>query len=81
MNHRTAGLSASRSYRAVVRSFGKSFAEVSFAAEHADAALLGQRIAAGYTPCRAEVASQVIRDPDGGGLLMAVRTYTFHKTA
>ena len=78
---RAAGISSSRSFRAVVRSFGRSFAEVSFAAEKADAALLGQRIGAGYSPCRAEVSTSVIRDPDGGGLLMAVRTYTFHKTA
>lgn len=81
VNYRAGSRTAARTYRATVRSFGRTFAEVAFAAEKADAALLDERITAEHSPCRAEVATGVIRDPDGGGLLMAVRTYTFSKHA
>lgn len=67
-------------FRAVIQNFGKSYGETSFAAEKADAALLDKRITAAHTPCRREVATSVIRDPDGGSLLMTVHTYTFTTT-
>ena len=81
VQYRAGSRTQARTFRATVRSFGRTFGEVSFAAEKADAALLDERLGAGYSPCRAEVATSVIRDPDGGGLLMAVRTYTFNKHA
>ena len=81
VNYRAGSRTSARTYRATVRSFGRTFGEVSFAAEKADVALLDERIGADCSPCRAEVATSVIRDPDGGGLLMAVRTYTFTKHA
>ena len=81
VNYRVAPQHSSLIYRAVVRSFGRNVSEVSFAAEKADAALLNKRVAAGYAPCRRELATSVIRDPDAGGVLMTVHTYTFTKPA
>ena len=80
-NYKVGSRHSSKFYRATVRAFGKNVAEVGFAFEKAEAALLDERIAAGYTPCRGEVATTPIRDPDGGGLLMIVRTYTFTRSA
>lgn len=80
-NYRTGSRATSRFYRVAVQNFGKSYREVSIAAEAADDALLDERIAAAWTPCRREVATPVIRDPDGGSLLMTVHTYTTTKYA
>lgn len=80
-NYRVAPQHSRETFRAVVRSFGRDVAEVSFAAEKADAALLNKRVADGYSPCRRELASSIMRDPDGGGLLFTVHTYTFTKSA
>ena len=80
-NYKVGSRHSSKFFRATVRSFGRNVAEVAFAFEKAEAALLDERIAAGYSPCRGEVSTNVIRDPDGGGLLMAVRTYTFFRSA
>lgn len=81
VNYRHGSRHSSLTFRAVVRSFGRDVNEVAFAAEKADAALLDERIAAGYTPCRRELSTAVTRDPDAGGLLMTVHTYTFTKPA
>ena len=70
----------SRSYRIVAQAVGKTASEVAFAVEKVDEAYLDKSLTvAGFdcSPCRPEVSSPVIRDPDGGSLLSATVTYTF----
>lgn len=80
-NYRVAPQHSTETFRAVVRSFGRDVNEVAWAAEKADEALLNKRISPDYSPCRRELATSVMRDPDGGGLLFTVHTYTFTKSA
>ena len=80
-NYRTGSRASSRFIRVTVQHFGKSFSEVAFASDKTEATLLDERIGADWTPCRREVATPVIRDPDGGALLMTVHTYTTTKYA
>lgn len=65
-----------RPYRVAVVAVGKTAAEVGFAVEKADAAFVGHRLTPECTPARAEVSTPVIRDPDGGALLVCTLTYT-----
>ena len=79
VNYRAGSRHSSLFFRVSVQNFGKSYSEVANAAEGADLALLDKRIGPEWTPCRREVATPVIRDPDGGSLLMTVHTYTTTK--
>jgi hypothetical protein len=80
-NYRAGSRHSSLFFRVTVQNFGRTYDEVARAAEAADAALLDKRIGPEWTPCRREVATPVIRDPDGGSLLMTVHTYTTTKPA
>ena len=80
-NYGLCGAHGSRGYRIIVQAVGASANEVGMAVENADEAFLDKRLTvAGYdtTPATAEVASPIIRDPDGGALLSVTLTYTFH---
>jgi hypothetical protein len=78
-NYRAGSRASSKFHRVTVQHFGKSFGEVAFASDKTEATLLDKRIGPEWTPCRREVATPVIRDPDGGSLLMTVHTYTTTK--
>ena len=76
-NYRHGSRSTSRTWRIVVQSVGDTFNEAAFAVEKAEAAFLDQRISAGTTPARREIAGSIQRDPDGGVLMYALNTYTY----
>jgi len=76
-NYRHGSRSTSRAWRIVVQSVGDTFNEAAFAVEKADAAFLDQRISAGATPARREIAGSIQRDPDGGVLMYALTTYAY----
>lgn len=72
-----------RSYRIVVRSVGRSMTSASDLDERAITALLDKRLTApGYDcdPCRQELGSALVRDPDDEGVLVITTTLTFNAT-
>ena len=79
-NRRHASSGSSRFFRATVRIFGKNDAELDFIVR-AETALLDKRVTPTATPCRQEITTQPMRDPDAGALLMILQTYTFTKPA
>jgi hypothetical protein len=78
-NYKVGSRHTAKLFRTAVQNFGRNVAEVTFAAARAETALLDERPAAGYSPARRETATLPVRDPDDGGLLMVVHTYTFTK--
>lgn len=79
-NRRGDAKAGSRGYRVSVQCVGESISEISKVVDASDAAFLGNRIpVAGFdtTPCVTEVATPITRDPDGGGLLYCLLTFTF----
>ena len=82
-NYRAGARSGSESSRVVAQVIGENLAELAFGVEKCDAAYLGKRLVIpgrSCTPCRREVQSPVLRDPDAGGLLTCTLTYTFTTT-
>lgn len=78
--YRNSGQHSSKSYRIAVQCIGKTKSEIAKVVDATDVAFLDQQVAiAGFdtTPCRAEITANVTRDPDGGGLLYCLLTYTF----
>jgi hypothetical protein len=79
-NHLNCGTHGSKAHRVIVQCVGATAAEVGFALEKADAAFQDHALViTGYdtTPATAELEANVIRDPDGGALLVVTQTYTF----
>lgn len=75
------GVHGGNEYRVTVRAVGDSYNEAAFAVEKAEAAFKSQRLVVGgfdTTPCQGQVASPVIRDPDGGVLFSCLLTYVFN---
>lgn len=78
-NYRMLGVNGSRSVRVVVQCVGDDQDECLFAAEKADAAFQSAKFTAtGWDigPGRCETPASPRRDPDGGGLMYALSTYT-----
>lgn len=79
-NGNLAGQWGSKTYRVVVQAFGRTLSEIAAPVEAADVAFLntplivvGQKMT---PPDPADVvSSQIIRDPDGGGLLACTVIY------
>lgn len=72
-----------RFYRVVAQSFGTSEGDAGAYDEYVTAALLDESLSvAGYdcTPCRIEVGSALVRDPDTGGAVGITSTFTFTAT-
>lgn len=72
-----------RMFRIVLRSFGKTLASALDMDTRAREELEDRRLEVdGWDcdPCRVELGSAVTRDPDAGGLLSVVTTYTFNAT-
>lgn len=83
-NYSLAAEHGTKSYRIAVQVFGKSVGEVGALVDVVDNTFLDKALSVpGYdtTPSAGEVSSPIIRDPDGGGLLMCLLTYTFTATA
>lgn len=80
-NYRLSAQHGSKAYRVSVQCVGKTKAEISKVVDAAEAAFLDQRIPVdGFdtTPCESELTANVTRDPDGGGLLYCLLTFTFN---
>lgn len=80
-NYRLSGQHGSRGYRVAVQCFGKTKGELGRVVDAAEAAFLDRRIDLdGFdtSPCMTEVATPVVRDPDGGGSLYCLLTFTFN---
>lgn len=74
-----------KAYRVVVQAVGKTIGEVSRAIDKADVAFEDKRLTIPGMDCTPlagseRVASPVIRDPDGGGLLTCTVLYPFAVT-
>lgn len=79
-NVNMAGQSGSVAFRVVIQCFGKTLTEISAPIEAADAVFLSGPLAVeGWDTAPVDpsevVSSQVIRDPDGGGLLACTLIY------
>lgn len=75
------GEHGSRGYRLAVQCFGESKGELGRIVDAVESTFLDRQVPIpGFdtTPCQAEVSTPVIRDPDGGGLLYSLLTFTFH---
>lgn len=78
-NHR-GGVHGSRDHRLVVQVVGRTFGECGFVVDATETAFQDHRLQAlalDVSPLNSEIASPVIRDPDGGALLTCTLTYTF----
>lgn len=78
-NYRLLAREGTRSVRVVVQNVGDDQDECLFAAEKADEAFQGASFTAtGWNvgPGRCETPASPRRDPDGGGLIYALSTYT-----
>ncbi len=78
-NYRVIASAGTRTVRIVVQNVGDTVNECLFAAEKADAAFQGESFTAtGWDigPGRCETPASPRRDPDGGGLMYALATYT-----
>jgi hypothetical protein len=72
-----------RSYRIVVRSVGRTVASAGDLDERAITTLLDKRLTASAyfcDPCRLELGSALVRDPDDEGVLVITTTLTFNAT-
>ena len=73
----------SRSHRIVVQAVGRNVDEVTWVVDRAHAVFIDRALSVPElrcTPCRAEVSSPIIRDPDAGAYLSCTLTYTFTST-
>lgn len=79
-NYLLAGIHGTRTYRITVQCNGDTYNEAAWVAEKADAAFLDQPLE-GVTDQNGqrELTPTIIRDPDGGGLMYGLATYTFLK--
>ena len=80
-SRRNDGTHGSSSRWIVVQCVGKDAGEIAFALARADEAFADWALSmADYdtTPAAAELEANPTRDPDGGALLVATQTYSFH---
>jgi hypothetical protein len=79
-NYLLAGIHGARTYRVTVQCNGDTYNEAAWVAEKADAAFLDRPLA-GVTDQNGqrEITPSIVRDPDGGGHMYALATYTFLK--
>lgn len=80
-NYRLSAQHGSKSYRIAVQCIGKTKSEIGKVIDATESAFLDQCVPIeGFdtTPCEGEISANVTRDPDGGGLLYCLLTFTFH---
>lgn len=80
MAYNNAAQHGARRYRVNVQGFGRTANEVVRTLERADTALLDQsltEVSPDATPCIQDLSTEPDRDPDAGGVIYALVSYTF----
>lgn len=79
-NYRNSAQSGTRDHRVNIQCFGTTYNECARTAERADEAFL-DRVLTEFdvtaSPCRRDIGMPPERDPDAGGVLYALMSYTF----